>query len=472
MTDHSAPTSPPSAEPFVAAGFAVRAPWDGQLLGHVGTAGPQAVDAACRRAALLLGTWPVAERIRCLESAAVSLESESSLFASAITQEVGKPIRYAEAEVQRAIETLRWSAHAARSITAPRGVAAAATAGHAAVRAWVERRPVGVVAAITPFNFPLNLLLHKLGPAMAAGCPVVAKPAPQGVLVALRLLELLRRCGMPEDFVQMLADQDGVAARALVVHPQVALVSFTGSAIVGRLIREAAWDRRVELELGSQSPVIVDADTNPAEWAPRIAEAACGFAGQSCIAVQRVLVPAARARQWEAALAAAADDLVSGDPGDPATVVGPPIRTQELTRWSDWLAEAVAGGARLLCGGRSADRVFLPTFVADVPGEARLRTSEVFGPIATVETWRTHDEAIRLANASPQRIHVGVITNDLAFARQAVADLDFGGVLIGEVPTRRLDQQPYGGIGAAGEAREGPESAVLAMTREVFVSWG
>ncbi len=472
MTNRKAPTSRSSAGTPGVTDFAVCAPWDGRSLGRVTIAGSRAIDTACQRAATRLGTWPTAERITCLETAAGCLHAESSLFAAAIAVEVGKPIRYAEAEVQRAVETLRWSAYAARAVAAPSGVAAAATTGHEAVRAWIERRPIGVVAAVTPFNFPLNLLLHKVGPAIAAGCPVVAKPAPQGVLLALRLLDLLRRCGMPDDFVQVLADQDGSAARSLIVHPHVALVSFTGSAAVGRAIREAAWDRRVELELGSQSPVIVDEDADPAEWAPRIAEASCGFSGQSCIAVQRVLVPTAQARRWEEALAAAANDLACGDPSDPATIVGPPIRPQELTRWSEWLAEAVAGGARVLCGGRPGDRVFQPTFVADVPSTARLRTAEIFGPIATVETWGTREEAIALANASPQRIHVGVLTSDLAFARRAIAGLDFGGVLIGELPTRRLDQQPYGGIGAAGEAREGPEFAAMAMTREVFVRWG
>lgn len=452
--------------------FAVRAPWDDRLLGIVPSCGSDEAAAACAFAAGLVGALPMATRIDVLERAASMLAGESEAFAQRICAEVGKPIVWARAEVARGVETLRWSAAAARDLAAPTGVPAAASAGHEAVRAWVERVPVGVVVAVTPFNFPLNLLLHKLAPAIAAGCPVVAKPAPQGVLTAVALYDLLVRAGMPAGFVQMLADEDGVAAQAAARQPAVGLVSFTGSARVGHALRSELAGTRVELELGSQSPVIVDRDASPSRWAAPIAESAFANAGQSCIAVQRVLVPADRAGEWESALAAAAADIVFGDPADPNVVCGPLIRPAELTRLEAWLAEAVGQGARVLCGGRRDGRLFRPTFVADVPPGARLRCEEVFGPVATIEVWQDHAEALALANASPQRIHAGVLTNDLSFARQAAAALDFGGVLIGELPTRRLDQQPYGGVGAAGDAREGPAAAVRAMTREKFVRWG
>lgn len=452
--------------------FEVRAPWDDEILGRVPACGEAEAATACRHAVAVLGRAPTAARIGWLERAADLLAAESALFASAICREVGKPIVWARGEVDRGVETLRWSAAAARESSAPRGVPAAASAGHERTRAWVERVPRGVVVAVTPFNFPLNLLLHKLGPAIAAGCPVVAKPAPQGILVALGVHDLLVRAGMPADFVQILADQDGAAARAACGAPETALISFTGSARVGSMLAAQYPDKRIELELGSQSPVIVDRGQDPAVWAPRIAEAAFAQAGQSCIAVQRVLVPEDELGPWSDALAAAAEAVVCGDPADPAVVCGPMIRPAGLDRLEAWLAEATDAGARVLCGGRRDGRVFRPTIVTGAPATSRLRREEIFGPVATLETWRTHGEAIASANDSPQRIHVGVVTGDLHFAKAAIGGLDFGGVLIGEVPTRRLDQQPYGGVGAAGEAREGPASAMQAMTREKFVRWG
>lgn len=454
--------------------FELRAPWDGRLLARLPECDVGAVETACAAAVRALQRGLAqARRAEVLEAAAARLAQPESAaaFAARIVAEAGKPRQAAEVEVARATETLRWSALEARRL-APEGVPLAGSATGRGRVGWFERVPRGVVAAITPFNFPLNLVAHKLAPAIAAGCPVVLKPAPQTPLSALALVGLLVDCGLPADWISVLTGRSDDLGRALVADPRPAVISFTGSDHVGWAIAAAAPRKHVCLELGSIAPVIVDDDQAPEPLADRIVKAAFAAAGQSCISVQRILLPAARFEAWADALVSAARALPVGDPADPATVVGPLVNPEARQRIRDWIEDAERAGARvLLRGAASGPSLLGPTILADVPEEHPLRCREVFGPVCVLERWTDYAAAIAAANASPLRIHVGVFTDRLAHARQAVAGLDFGGVLIGEVPTWRHDAQPYGGVGAAGEAREGPRWALEDFTRTRFVSW-
>lgn len=464
--------APPSHQPAPPTGsIEVRNPYDGTLVGTVRSCGAKEVDAACAAAARALARrdFPQHRRARVLERAADALGADAEAFAHRIAHEAGKPLRTARGEVERAVGTLRFSAVEARTLAGEMVPVDASPAGEGRV-GFALRVPIGVVAAITPFNFPLNLVAHKVAPAIAAGCPVVLKPAPQTPLTALAFVDLLVAAGLPPDWVGVVTDSGREAGQALVAHAVPAQVSFTGSVDVGWAIAAAAPRKRVELELGSNAPVIVDLDADVPAAAAKIAAAAFGYAGQSCIAVQRVLVQEGVRTPFVAALAREADALVVGDPLHEATDVGPLISAREAERVRRWIAAAVAGGGRLAAGGVVEGGLLRPTIVDDSPVDADLWRREVFGPVVAVRGYGAFPEAVDAANDTAYRLQAGLFTNDLSRAMAAVRLLDFGGVVVGDVPTVRLDQQPYGGVGDGGNTREGPAHAVRAMTDLRFVS--
>jgi acyl-CoA reductase-like NAD-dependent aldehyde dehydrogenase len=443
----------------------VRNPYDDSLLGTVPLCGADEVDRACRTAAAALARrdLPQHERARVLERAADLARDRADELARTICSEAAKPIRTARGEASRCVDTLTFSAVEARTLSGELLPMEASAAG-AGKLGYAMRVPIGVVAAITPFNFPLNLVAHKLGPAIAAGCPVVLKPAPDTPLSAIALRDLLVDAGLPDDWITIVTDRGSEAGAPLVEHPIPRMVTFTGSAPVGWKIAELAARKRVALELGSTSPVIVEPGTDVEAIATAIARTGFSHAGQSCISVQRVLVHRDIAGALTDALVAAAEALVVGDPADEATDVGPLIRARENDRVADWIAEATDGGARVVTGGALRDRIFPPTVVADVPTDCRLYKDEVFGPVVDVNRYHDLDQAIAMANATDHAIHAGIFTPDLATALRAARELDFAGVLVNEVPTYRADQQPYGGVRDAGNTREGPAYAVREMT--------
>jgi acyl-CoA reductase-like NAD-dependent aldehyde dehydrogenase len=327
-----------------------------------------------------------------------------------------------------------------------------------------------VIAAITPFNFPLNLVAHKLGPAIAAGCPVVLKPAPQTPLSALALVQLLIEAGLPEDWISTLCDRRAEAAAPLVDHEIPALITFTGSAKVGHAIARAAAPRKVCLELGSNAPVLVMPGVDLAALAPRIAAAACGFAGQSCISVQRVLAHAAIADELERELVRAVSALSVGDPALESTEVGPMISAGECKRVLSWIEEARAAGGRVLAGGTGEGAICQPAVLAGAPRDTRVHREEIFGPALVISRCTDLRSAVAEANDSRFGIHAGVFTGRLDDALYAARELEFGGVLINEVPTYRADQQPYGGVRDSGNTFEGPHFSLREMTRIKLVS--
>jgi acyl-CoA reductase-like NAD-dependent aldehyde dehydrogenase len=336
------------------------------------------------------------------------------------------------------------------------------------------RVPIGVVGAIAPFNFPLNLVVHKVGPAIAAGCPVVLKPASQTPFSSIRLAQMLiEECGLPDDQLQIVTGSGAVVGNALVDHPDIALITFTGSPAVGWGIRARAPRKRVGLELGNNAPLIIEPSGDWKTAASKVKVAGFSHAGQSCISTQRVLVHRSIARSFTEALVGHVEALVVGDPLDEATDVSALISAGETERVEAWIAEAAAEGASIACGGRRQDDgVLLPTVITSATPGMKVCAKEVFGPVVTVTEYDTLDEALALANDTEYGLQAAIFTSDISDALRAVRSLDFGGVLVNEVPTWRADQQPYGGLRDSGNTREGPAYSVREMTeiRMVVIS--
>jgi acyl-CoA reductase-like NAD-dependent aldehyde dehydrogenase len=327
-----------------------------------------------------------------------------------------------------------------------------------------------VVGAISPFNFPLNLVAHKLAPAIAAGCPVVLKPASQTPFSAIQLADLLLdECGLPPNWLSVVTGGGGSIGNALVDHPDVALITFTGSPPVGWGIRERAPRKRVGLELGNNAPVIIEPSGDWKTAASKIKVAGFSHAGQSCISTQRAYVQRAIHDDFVAALVDQVSSLVIGDPLDEATDVSALISPDDTERVSSWIEEAVAGGARVETGGKVDGRLLEPTVLTGVLSDMKVCTEEVFGPVVSVAAYDDVDEALRLANDTRYGLQAAIFTNELDIALRAARTLDFGGVLVNEVPTWRTDQMPYGGLRDSGNTREGPAYAVREMTEERLI---
>jgi len=445
----------------------VRAPYDGALLATVPACTADDVHraVAVAHAAHRSGPLPAWRRAEILDTAARLLAERREELARTIALEAAKPIRTARVEAERAVSTFQFAAAEARTLTGEMVPLDASAAGEGRL-GFALRVPIGVVGAISPFNFPLNLVAHKLAPAIAAGCPVVLKPASQTPLSAIALAELLiDECGLPAEQLSVVTGSGGTVGNALVDHPDVAFVSFTGSPEVGWGIRARAPRKRVGLELGNNAPVIIEPDGDWQAAAAAIRTAGFSHAGQSCISTQRVYVHDDVAEGFLAALGEAVDSLVLGDPLDEATEVSQLISTAERDRVASWITEAVEGGARLLVGGAVRDDGLLaPTVLADVRPDMKVSCKEVFGPVVAVARYHDLDQALAQANATDYGLQAAIYTASLERALRAVRTLDFGGVLVNEVPTWRADQMPYGGVRDSGNTREGPHYAVREMT--------
>jgi acyl-CoA reductase-like NAD-dependent aldehyde dehydrogenase len=447
----------------------IRAPYDGRVLGEVPACSAEHVDRAVAAAARALREEPLPawRRAEILDRAAELLATDEVALelARSICLEAAKPISTAKVEVQRAVSTFRFAAATCRTLAGEVLPLDASQAGEGRL-GFTLRVPVGVVAAITPFNFPLNLVAHKLAPAIAAGCPVVLKPAHQTPLTGLALAELLiERCGLPSSWLHVVTGSGSTVGAALVEHDDVAMITFTGSPDVGWGIRASAPRKKVSLELGNNAPVIVEPDGDWETAATKIAAAGTSHAGQSCISVQRVLVHASIAERFTAALVAAVDDLVVGDPLDDDTQVSALITEDERDRVRSWIEEAVEAGAEVATGGDVDDAgVLRPTVLTGVRSDMKVCAQEVFGPVLAVASYEDLDEAFAVANDTRYGLHAGIFTADLSVATRAVRELDFGGVIVNDVPTWRADQMPYGGLRDSGNTREGPAYSVLEMT--------
>jgi acyl-CoA reductase-like NAD-dependent aldehyde dehydrogenase len=447
----------------------VRSPYDGSLVGRVAKGGGaearRAVDAAERAMAEPL---PAHERAAILDRTARLVEERGDEIARTISAEAGKPMKAARIEAARALSTFTMAAVEARKLAGDVVPMDASPAG-AGKLALTFRAPVGVVGAISPFNFPFNLVAHKVAPALAAGCAVVLKPASQTPLSALLLAELEDEAGLPPGWLNVVVGPAGEIGDVLVEDERVALITFTGSAGVGWKLRERAPRKRVNLELGNATPVIVAADADLDDVAARLAANAFSFAGQSCISVQRVYVERAAYVAFLERFLPHVDALVVGDPAEDATDVGPLISPAERDRVLEWIEEARARGAEVLAGGDMDGDLLRPTVVADAPFDAKVSCEEVFGPLCTVTPYDSLDEAIALANGTRYGLQAGIFTGRLETALRAAQELEFGGVTVNEAPTFRSDQMPYGGVKESGNTREGPAYAVRELTEERLV---
>jgi acyl-CoA reductase-like NAD-dependent aldehyde dehydrogenase len=447
----------------------VRSPYDGSLVGRVARGGAEearrAVDAAARA---MESPLPAHERAAILDRAARSVEERAEEIARTICAEAGKPLKAARVEAARALSTFTMAAVEARKLAGETVPMDASPAGTGKV-ALTLRVPIGVVGAISPFNFPFNLVAHKVAPALAAGCAVVLKPASQTPLSALLLAEIETEAGLPPGWLNVVCGAASEIGDVLVEDERVALITFTGSSGVGWKLRERAPRKRVNLELGNATPVIVAADADLDDVAARLAANAFSFAGQSCISVQRVYVERPAYDAFLERFLPRVEELVVGDPADDSTDVGPLISTDERDRVLAWIDEARSRGATVLAGGDLEGDLLRPTVVADAPPDARVSCEEVFGPLCTVTAYDDLDEAIALANGSPYGLQAGIFTNDVKAALRAAHKLEFGGVTVNEAPTFRADQMPYGGVKDSGNTREGPAYAVREMTEQRLV---
>jgi acyl-CoA reductase-like NAD-dependent aldehyde dehydrogenase len=453
----------------------VRSPHDDAVLARVPACGPKEIDraVAAARAALDAGTLAPWQRAEILDRAAQLLAERTEEFARLIASEAAKPIRTARTEAQRAVSTFTFAAVAARTLAGD-VVPLEASAVGAGKLAFTLRVPIGVVGAISPFNFPLNLVAHKLAPAIAAGCPVVLKPASQTPLSAITLARLLlEECGLPAEQLHVVTGGGGTVGNALVDHDDVAMISFTGSPDVGWGIRARAPKKKVGLELGNNAPLILEPSGDLETAAKKISVAGFSHAGQSCISTQRIYVHESIHDRFVDTLVPHVEGLVVGDPLDEATDVSALISTGERDRVQSWIDEAIAGGAEVLAGGKVRDDgLLMPTVLGDVTPDMKVCALEVFGPVVAIAKYRDLDDAFRLANDTRYGLQAAIFTSELAAALQAARRLDFGGVLVNEVPTWRADQQPYGGVRDSGNTREGPLWAVREMTEERLVVLG
>ncbi|HEY2334925.1 MAG TPA: aldehyde dehydrogenase family protein [Solirubrobacterales bacterium] len=451
----------------------VESPYDGTLVGRVAEGDAALVDRAAiaAQAAFESADFPQHERAAVLDRAAELVGERVEDLALAIAAEAGKPLKTARVEAARCVDTLTFSATEARKLTGGTVPMEASPPGAGKLGVML-RVPYGVVGAISPFNFPLNLVAHKLGPAIAAGNAVVLKPAGQTPISALRLAAVLQEAGLPEGWLSVIPGPGSEVGNAIVEHELTRALSFTGSAGVGWGIRSRVPHKKVNLELGSNAPLIVHSDGDWEAAADKAQVHAFSHAGQSCISIQRVLVQEDVADAFTERLVAKIEKLKVGDPLDPETDVGPLITGGDRDRVKDWIEEAVAAGAELLAGGELVDegRCLAPTLLGSPPREAKVWCEEIFGPVATIDRYADFGEALRMANDSKFGLQAGVFTRDVGRALEAARTLEFGGVLINEVPTFRADQMPYGGVKDSGNTREGPAFAVQELTEERFVT--
>jgi acyl-CoA reductase-like NAD-dependent aldehyde dehydrogenase len=452
---------------FVAEGrpVEVRAPFGGEVAGTVtyGTReNAQQAIAAAERAFATTKRLPAYERQRVLWAIAQALTERKEEFARLLAVEAGKPIKAARVEVERAIFTFQVGGEEATRIageTLPLDLQPAARGRWAILR----RFPLGVVAAITPFNFPLNLAAHKIAPAIACGCTVVLKPPPQDPLTTMLLAEIIQQAGWPDGAVNIvpLSNED---AAPLVTDERVKLLTFTGSARAGWDLRQLAGHKRVVLELGGNAGCIVHGDSDLVHAAERCAAGGFGYAGQSCISVQRIYVEKTAMEKFTSALVENARKLKAGDPLDESTDVGPMISEKDAIRAEQWVEEAVNGGAKLLCGGHRRGSIFEPTVLTHTQASMRVNCQEIFAPVVTVEPYQDFDEALRRVNDTPYGLQAGLFTRDARLIFRAYEELEVGGVIAGDIPSFRMDHMPYGGVKESGSGREGLKYAIEDMT--------
>jgi len=443
----------------------IRSPYDGTPLAMVFQGTAAHAERAIQSAVQAFGSTrrlPAFERQRVLRSIAQYISSHKEEFARTMAQEAGKPLKAARTEVERAVFTFTVAAEETTRIP---GEYLSLDWQQFTSGRWgiVRRFPLGPIAGITPFNFPLNLVAHKVAPAIAAGCPIILKPAPQTPLTAFLLAEAVEQAGLPDGAFNVLplSNED---AGLLVSDDRIKMISFTGSAPVGWDIKRRAGKKKVVLELGGNAGVIVHSDADVAWAAERCVTGGFSYAGQTCISVQRILVERSVFKKFTDLLLDGVSRLQVGDPMDDSTDLGPLIRESDAIRAGDWVQEAVQAGATLLCGGKRRGSVLEPTVLTGTRPDMKVNCQEIFAPVVTVESYDDFGAALRRINESPYGLQAGVFTRDANRIFQAYDELEVGGVIAGDVPSFRIDHMPYGGVKDSGLGREGLRYAIEEMT--------
>jgi acyl-CoA reductase-like NAD-dependent aldehyde dehydrogenase len=446
----------------------VTSPWDGQVVGVVSVptdAQVEAAVAALDAVRLEAQATPAHVRAAALDHISRRIAERAEEYAQIITAENGKPLVWSRGEVGRAVSTFRWAAEETRRFSGE--VQRLDTDANATGRlGFVRRFPRGPVLGIAPFNFPLNLVAHKVAPAIAVGAPILVKPAPATPLSALLLGEIIAETDLPKAMVSVLPVANDKMS-SLVADPRLPVISFTGSGPVGWSIQQQAPRKHITLELGGNAAVVVNNDWPDLQAAAgRVALFSNYQAGQSCISVQRVLVHADVYDEFVSELVAAVEKLPTGDPTADGVQVGPVINEAAAERIVSWVDEACSAGASLLTGGTREGLTVAPTVLADVPRDSKIGDEEVFGPVLSVAKFADIDEAFALVNDSKYGLQAGLFTRDVQVAFRAHRDLEVGGVIVGDVPSYRADQMPYGGWKDSGVGREGLKSAMADLTEE------
>ncbi len=447
-------------------------PWDGSVVGSFTWATPEETEAALAtlaRGKEVAASMPAFERAEILLRLADLMDADADSLAALITREIGKTLRDSRIELQRAANTVRCSAEEARRL---QGKVLDSDAWPPARGRWglVHRRPLGIVLAITPFNFPINLAVHKLGPAFAAGCPVFFKPGPANVLSGRRLTELAHEAGVPPELLQCCVP-DVPVLREVVRDDRIAVISFTGGVPTAHAIAADAGPKKLLLELGGNDPLMVfdDADVSKAV-ATTIAQR-FGTAGQRCTAAKRVFVHEAVFDRFRDELVAATEQLVVGDPMDEATFVGPVVNERAAALVLARVEAAVAEGATLLTGGRREGTLVWPTVLEGVPDTAVLCADETFGPVVPLFSFADEDELVRRVNSTPFVLQAGLFTNDMARVKRLFERLDVGAVAVNDGPGFRAEHFPFGGVKQSGLGREGVRSCIAELTTDKVLIW-
>ena len=446
-------------------------PWNGAVIGRAANAEPSHVEQAIACAvhgASIMRDMPTGERSRLLHSVADALSQDAQSFALTITAETGKPITNAQREVARAVNTLRLSAEEATRLYGETVPFDSFSGGEKRTGHYVHV-PIGVVVAITPFNDPLNLVCHKLGPAIAAGNSVILKPAKQSPMVAVMLARLFLAAGLPTNALGVLTGEGRDIGNALVAHRHVALVSFTGGVAAGEAITRASGIKRLAMELGGNGAVIVMPDADLEKAADACVAGAFGAAGQNCIGVQRILIHESIYRGFRELLIARTGQLNIGNPTNAETQVGPMIDEAAALRIETWIEEAVGRGARLLCGGERQGTLIAPSLLENIPQGTSLACEEAFGPVAGLSKFSDLDSAIEEANRPAYTIHASIFTTSLDAANLAAQRLKAAGVMVNDSTDYRLDAMPFGGAGRGNMGREGVRFAIREMSQTKVV---
>lgn len=446
-------------------------PFDGSVIDTVPKATPADVDAAMATAvegARIMRQMPAYERYQLLDKAARLMYERQEDLGRTITMEEGKVIAEGRGEAGRSAETITLSAEEAKRLTGETLDLTAASNG-AGKFGFTLRVPCGVVAAITPFNFPLNLVCHKVGPALAAGNAVIVKPASDTPLSAIKLVEILLEAGFPPEAVSVVTGSGGSIGDAIASDPRVRKISFTGSRDVGEHICRTAGLKRVTMELGSNSPVVIMDDADIDKVADGVAVAGFANAGQVCISAQRILIEDGIYDEFTEALKARVEGIVTGDPFADGTVMGPMIRESDAERVQSWVQEAVAGGARLVAGGQRAGTMHQPTVLADVAPGMRVSCDEIFGPAVALTKVDDIDKAIAIANDTNYGLSASIFTQNIDRAIKYAQNVESGNIHINWGTMWRADMMPYGGLKDSGMGKEGPKYTIQEMTETKMV---